>query len=64
MNSEMHRLIKVEAEGELEGVKEQPGHVLHDIIGLVRNNHVHQLAHDGVLEVDLHLLLEHHVEGQ
>eukprot|EP00972_Heterocapsa_arctica_P076477 11281304-Heterocapsa_arctica.AAC.1 len=56
-----HQLVKVEAGGEQGNVDEQPGRILLGLVRLVRNSHVLQLAHGGVLGVDLRDLLGHHV---
>mmetsp|Transcript_12965 Transcript_12965/g.34306 ORF Transcript_12965/g.34306 Transcript_12965/m.34306 type:complete len:762 (-) Transcript_12965:427-2712(-) len=59
----LRELVECEARVVQGGVKGQPDHVLHDLIGLVRREPFHQLAHDEVLRVDLHPLLERRIGG-
>ena len=61
--SELGGLLEVETGGEEGGVEEQPDEVLDGLVGLVGITLGLELAHDGVLAVDLHGLLGNHVGG-
>eukprot|EP01084_Bolivina_argentea_P299055 515473_1 len=56
-------VLELEAGGEQGGVEEQEDKVLDGLVGLVGVDLVLELLDDGVLGVDLHGLLGHHVRG-
>merc|ERR1712019_141613 len=63
MNSacELRRLIKIKARSQEGGVKKQPNEILDSLIGFVSCCFLLELTHDGMLWVDLHCFLGHHV---